>query len=75
VVALEPGSPAALAGLATGDIVVRLDGQKVTGADDLIRLLTGERIARSVELELLRGTALRQLTLTPEERAERTRKN
>jgi S1-C subfamily serine protease len=71
VVAIESGSPAARAGLANGDIIVGLDGEKVTGADDLIRLLTGERIARGVAIELLRGTDRRQLTLTPEERQRR----
>jgi len=45
----EPGSPANRAGLLTGDMIVALDGQPVTGADDLIRLLTGERIGRTVE--------------------------
>src|SRR5689334_14860883 len=41
IIASEQGSPANRAGLLTGDMIVRLDGQPVTGADDLIRLLTG----------------------------------
>src|SRR6202158_2327122 len=40
--AIEPSSPAAVAGLLTGDMIVTLDGIPVTGADDLIRTLTGE---------------------------------
>src|SRR3954465_11965949 len=36
------GSPANRSGLLTGDMIVQLDGEPVTGADDLIRLLTGE---------------------------------
>jgi S1-C subfamily serine protease len=43
----------------------------VTGADDLIRLLTGEKIGRPMEIEALRDGARRQLTLTPEERQRR----
>jgi S1-C subfamily serine protease len=43
----------------------------VTGADDLIRLLTGDTIGRAVELDVLRDGARRQLTLTPEERQRR----
>src|SRR3954454_6522628 len=64
----EPGSPANRAGLLTGDMIVTLDGQPVTGADDLIRLLTGERIGRSIEIAVLRLGKLRRFTLAPEER-------
>jgi S1-C subfamily serine protease len=66
--ASEPGSPANRAGLLTGDMIVALDGEPVTGADDLIRLLTGERIGRSVTIDVLRLGKARQFTLTPEER-------
>jgi S1-C subfamily serine protease len=69
VIAIEAESPAAQAGLAIGDIVVALDGERVTGADDLIRLLTGDKIGRDVEVELLRGGALRRVTVVPAERA------
>jgi S1-C subfamily serine protease len=64
----EPGSPANRSGLLTGDMIVTLDGQSVTGADDLIRLLTGERIGRSIEIAVLRLGKLRRFTLAPEER-------
>jgi len=66
--ASEPGSPANRSGLLTGDMIVTLDGQPVTGADDLIRLLTGERIGRSIEISVLRLGKPRQFTLVPEER-------
>ena len=41
------------------DIVVRLDGEPVTGVDDLIRLLNGERIGRAVTVDVLRRGQLR----------------
>src|SRR6202043_790238 len=41
VAAIERGSPAAEAGLMTGDMIIALDGIPVTGADDVIRILTG----------------------------------
>ena len=69
----EQGAPGNRAGLLTGDIIFALDGQKVTGADDLIRLLTGDRIGREIEIEVLRLGRRRAFTLTPEER-ERTRR-
>jgi S1-C subfamily serine protease len=71
VSAVEPSSPAARAGLLQGDVLIALDGQAVTGADDLVRLLTAEKIGQTVEIELLREGQRRQLALTPEERRRR----
>jgi S1-C subfamily serine protease len=68
ITASEPGSPANRAGLLTGDMIVKLDGEPVTGADDLIRLLTGERIGREIEIGVLRLGKPRSFTLLPEER-------
>jgi S1-C subfamily serine protease len=66
--ALEPGGPAALAGLMSLDTVVRADGAPVTGVDDLIRLLNGERIGRRIAIDVLRRGALRTFEVTPLER-------
>src|ERR1700681_3128784 len=44
VAGVEPTSPADRAGLVAGDTLLSLDGQAITGADDLIRILTGEKI-------------------------------
>ena len=64
----EPDSAAGRAGLRPGDIILRLDGQTIVGADDLIRALTGEKIGRKVALDVLRGTDRLKLTLVPQER-------
>jgi S1-C subfamily serine protease len=66
--ALEPSGPAALAGLMSLDTVVRADGAPVTGVDDLIRLLNGERIGRRIAIDVLRRGALRTFEVTPLER-------
>ena len=42
---------AARSGLRPGDSVVALDGEAVAGVDDLHRLLTAERIGKSVRLD------------------------
>jgi S1-C subfamily serine protease len=68
---VEAQSPAGRAGLAAGDVVFALDGQPVTGADDLVRMLTGEKIGRTVEIDLLREGQRRRLSLMPEERQRR----
>jgi len=65
---VESGSAGDRAGLKAGDIVLGLDGVAITGADDLIRALTGEKIGRSVALDVLRGTERLTISLVPQER-------
>ncbi|MEA2907907.1 MAG: hypothetical protein QOI12_5294 [Alphaproteobacteria bacterium] len=72
VAAIEPGSPAAAAGLVAGDIIVTLDGVAVTGADDLIRLLVSDKIGRSVALDALRKGERQHLDVVPSERKSRS---
>jgi len=71
VAGVEPASPADRAGLVAGDVLLSLDGQAVTGADDLIRILTGEKIGHKVEIELLRERKRQQVSLEPQERQRR----
>jgi len=71
VAGVEPASPAARAGLVAGDMLLSLDGQAVTGADDLIRVLTGEKIGHKVEIEFLREHKRHQVSLEPQERQRR----
>src|SRR6476620_5833620 len=71
IATVEPGSPAERAGLVSGDIILALDGIPVTGADDLIRMLAGEKIGRPVEIETLHNGNRRTLSLVPDERTHR----
>ena len=65
---LEQSGPAAQAGLMSFDIIVRVDGEAVTGVDDLIRILNGERIGRRVAFDVLRRGQLRSFDVMPLER-------
>jgi S1-C subfamily serine protease len=65
---IERGSPAAVAGLVTQDIVVKLGGETVAGVDDLVRLLDGGRVDRPVAMIVLRFGKLVELTVQPIER-------
>jgi S1-C subfamily serine protease len=62
---VETGGPAATAGITAGDLIVAVDGHPVTGVDDLIRLLDGERIGRRVDLKIVRATRISILSVTP----------
>jgi S1-C subfamily serine protease len=68
---VEAGSPADRAGVKMRDIILTLDGTAITGGDDLIRVLAGDKIGRKVEIEILRNGAIQKLPLVPEERAGR----
>ena len=65
---VEPDGPADVAGLMSLDTIVRADGASITGVDDLIRLLNGERIGREIAVDVLRRGQLRTFNVTPLER-------
>ncbi len=65
--AIEPGSPADAAGLLDGDVLVRLAGRPIATLSDLHRLLVGQVIGRSLELDLLRGGVWRSIRVEPME--------
>jgi S1-C subfamily serine protease len=68
ITATDPDKPADVAGLMSYDVIVRLDGEAVTGVDDLIRLLNADRIGRGVRVDVLRRGQLRSFELKPTER-------
>ena len=67
VVGVEPGSPARLAGLREGDIIIGFDGQAVNGIDELLRKLVNARIGTRCSMTILRQTAMLDLFVTPQE--------
>ncbi len=67
VLSVEPGAPAAQAGLAEGDLIVAVDGRPVTTVDDLHRALGGSAIGRPMTVTVLRGGERLEITLTPVE--------
>jgi len=60
-------SPAALAGMREGDIIVALGDTPIAGVDDLQRVLTGGRIGDPVEVTVLRRDQRLALSVTPRE--------
>jgi S1-C subfamily serine protease len=68
---LEPGGPAARAGVIVGDVLVKIEDKAVAGVDDLVRLLTDEMVGQPTVLTLLRGVDLQRSTVIPAERNPR----
>jgi S1-C subfamily serine protease len=67
VMSIEPGSPAATAGLEEGDVIVAWDGKPVAGIDALHRLLTEQYLGASVEATILRRAQKLTLAVRPTE--------
>lgn len=65
IVSVSANSPAKRAGVSIGDIIVKLDGQSITGLYDLHRLLTDEVIGKETKLSVLRAEKLTELKITP----------
>lgn len=68
VAGVQPGTPAARAGLEAGDLIVSIGGHAATGVDALLRWLTGERVGQVTEIAFLRRGDLRRVTIVPVER-------
>jgi S1-C subfamily serine protease len=67
VMGLEPNSPAALAGVKDGDIIVAFDERPVEGIDAFHRLLTDRLIGTPSPLAVIRGGERRTLRIVPQE--------
>jgi S1-C subfamily serine protease len=65
VQSVEPGSPAARAGLVDGDLIVELAGVKIEGVDDLHRTLRTWQAGVPAKLGVIRRGARIDLDITP----------
>jgi S1-C subfamily serine protease len=65
---IEPGSPAASAGLESGDLIVLIDDEQVTGIDRLQRLLDHHRIGRTSVITILRRAQKLTMPIVAQER-------
>ncbi len=69
LLAVEENSPAAHGGLAMGDTLVKMDGQTVRMMDDLMALLSGDRVGTAVPVQIVRGGTVHDMNLTIGERS------
>ena len=71
LLSIEPDSPAHLAALQLGDILLSLNEQPVGEVEDLQAMLRGEAIGKALQLKLLRGGELLQTQVTVAERPKK----
>ena len=67
VVTVEPKSPAEVAGLQVGDVIVEFAGHPVSSIDALHKLLTYERIGTKSPMTVIRHTEKLVVEITPRE--------
>jgi S1-C subfamily serine protease len=67
VAEIAPGSPAAVAGLRQGDIVIGFKGEPIASIDDLHKRLVASEIGVSSPIMVLRGTEIVYRMVTPRE--------
>lgn len=69
LVSVNPGGPAEKAGLLLGDTIVSLDDIPVRQMDDLLALLSAERVGVTVSVRLVRGGQVQEQSVVIGERA------
>lgn len=69
LVAVEPGSPAEQGGLLLGDTIVSLEDSPVQQHDDLLALLSSDRVGTPVKVRIVRGGQIQEISVTVGERS------
>jgi S1-C subfamily serine protease len=64
VVGVSADGPAARAGILVGDVILALDGQTIAAPEDLLELLTDDRVGKPAALRLLRGGSAIEMPVT-----------
>lgn len=62
--AIDPGGPAAQAGIQAGDLITKVNGERLTSSDQILALTLKKRAGNTLQLEVERGGATREVTLT-----------
>jgi S1-C subfamily serine protease len=60
---VESGSPAERAGLFMGDTIVTLDGHPVRHLDDLLTLLSADRVGKATPVRIVRGGKVMEISV------------
>jgi len=58
---VEPGSPAAKAGVKAGDVIRQVDGVPMKSNDDVVKAIGNKKVGDTVTLQVLRNNAVKQV--------------
>ena len=72
IVGISEDSPADRAGLLVGDIMVEAAGVPLDAPEDLLALLTPDRIDQSLRVTVVRGAAIENVTVIVGQRPRRS---
>ncbi len=70
---VEPDTPAGRAGVQVGDVITSVDGERVKWTGDVARAVRNKKAGETVEVEIVRDSAPRKVSITVEERKPRER--
>jgi S1-C subfamily serine protease len=73
ILSVEPDGPAARAGLMVGDVLVSLDGHTTEHHDEVLDLLAGDLVGRTLKVALVRGGKQERVDLLVGERPRRAK--
>jgi serine protease Do len=73
VSSIVPGSPAEVAGLLAGDVIVAVDGQRVRESRDLLRALLQRQVGAKITLRAVRDKREKTVELVTQENPSATR--
>ena len=65
--AVVPGSPANEAGIVEGDIILEMDGQRITEENILAQMLRSKKVGDTIRLKVLSANQEKEVTLTLDE--------
>ncbi len=68
ITGVDSPSPAAMANLQKGDILIELDGNPITTTSSLFRLLTSDRILKQVTVKVIRQGSIAEVNILPQEK-------
>src|SRR5256714_10654316 len=71
IVSIADNSPADQSGVLIGDVLLEASGQRLSRPDDLLDALSETAHGGTVNLKVLRGGAIKTLSITPSDRGER----